>query len=317
MEHYVTLLNYNYMPQLLALHMSMLRHLKEDFTLWIVCVDEEIKICLSKLILKNVKLIDLNKYECVNLKRVKKIRSIGEFCWTLTPFVPKYVFNEDETVPRVTYIDCDMWFRKHPNLIFKEFENSNKSILITDHSYDPSIDQSETSGQFCVQFIIFKNNTESELIRKTWEDQCIDWCYAYPSNGRFGDQKYLDSWPLLFDKDVHILSNKELILGPWNAMRFPYGNSCLWHFHAVRLLITNKKIIFNGSWYSIPRPTRKYVYDKYVLDVVNALNLMKNNSFIIKSQIKLSIKDYLLGKLRVLFYKSYSLRSGYIKTYNL
>ena len=55
----------------------------------------------------------------------------------------------------------------------------------------------------------------------------MEWCFNRFEEGKFGDQKYLDKWPELFDDKVHILSNKELLLAPWNATRFPYTNSII------------------------------------------------------------------------------------------
>ena len=48
MEHYVTLFDSLFLPQGLALHISMERHLK-DYTLWILCVDDQAHEILSKL----------------------------------------------------------------------------------------------------------------------------------------------------------------------------------------------------------------------------------------------------------------------------
>lgn len=281
LEHFVTLFNSTYLPQGLALHRSMERHIP-DYTLWVLCVDEQCFRALSSLRLTNVQLLNLIDLETEDLKKVKEHRSLVEYCWTLTPFAPRFVFESDSKIPRVTYIDADIWFRANPKRIFSEFENSGKEVLITDHAYAPEYDQSATSGKYCVQFLTF-NRTGGEVIRKTWEDQCIEWCFNRYENGRFGDQKYLDDWPDKFESIVHILEDKELILAPWNIIRFPYGNSVIYHFHGLK--IKSSKRIALGN-YRLPMSTFNNVYKPYSIDLKEAINTIEQIGIEVQSQAK-------------------------------
>ena len=285
MERYVTLFDSLFLPQGLALHLSMERHVK-DYTLWILCVDDEAHDVLTKLQLPNVRLLQLSKLETAELLRIKPTRSKGEYCWTLTPFAPRFVFEADADVQRVTYLDADMWFRKHPAPIFREFEASGKQVLITDHAYAPEYDQSATSGQYCVQFITFTRDG-GEVVRQWWEDRCVEWCYARFEDGKFGDQKYLDSWPELFLEQVYLLRDKELTLAPWNATRFPYGNAVVWHFHALRLLDNHRLNIGN---YKVPTITFTNVYLPYFTDIGEACDLLEKAGSNIRAQTSISFK---------------------------
>jgi hypothetical protein len=271
MEHFVTIFDALFLPQGLALHASMERHVR-NYTLWILCVDSDAYKVLKKIDLSNVRLLNLSELETKELLSVKPKRSRGEYCWTLTPFAPRFVFEKDLSVDRVTYIDADTWFRKHPSPIFDEFEASNKSVLITDHAYAPEYDQSSTSGQYCVQFVIFTRKG-GEVVRKWWEEKCIEWCYSRMEDGKFGDQKYLDDWPIMFKGQVHILQNKESVLAPWNATRYPYGNSIIWHFHGFRVI--NKGLFNRYNYYKIGRLTRINIYSKYIKDVKRAISILE------------------------------------------
>jgi hypothetical protein len=262
MEHYVTLFDSLFLPQGLALHMSMERHVK-DYVLWVLSVDDEAYDVLNKLQLPNVRLLKLSQLETKELLQVKPTRSKGEYCWTLTPFAPRFVFEAEQCVERVTYLDADLWFRKHPKPIFDEFDASGKQVLITDHAYAPEYDQSATSGQFCVQFMTFSRHG-GEVVRKWWEDRCIEWCYARHEDGKFGDQKYLDDWPERFADLVHVLNDNERTLAPWNASRYPYGRSIFYHFHGVRLTSVNAVDVGN---YFLPNPLLTYVYRPYLVDL--------------------------------------------------
>jgi hypothetical protein len=234
MEHYVTLFDSLFLPQGLALQSSLERH-GGPYTLWILCVDDETHDVLDRLRLPNVRLMKLVDVETPELLCVKKERSRAEYCWTLTPFAPRFVFDVDPSVRRVTYLDADLWFRHSPDAIFREFEHSGKQVFITDHAYAPEHDRMATSGRYCVQFMIFTRDG-SESVRKWWEERCIEWCFARVENGRFGDQKYLDDWPERFGGQVHVLEHTEWACAPWNAARAPYDKALFFHFHGLRLL---------------------------------------------------------------------------------
>lgn len=281
MEHYVTLFDCLFLPQGLALHISMERHIK-NYTLWILCVDDKTYEILTILNLSNIRLLQLSKLETKDLLRVKPTRSKGEYCWTLTPFTPSFVFAADPEVQRVTYIDADLWFRKKPSIIFHEFEASEKDVLITDHAYAPEYDQSEKSGQYCVQFMTFTRQG-GETVRKWWEERCIEWCYARNEDGKFGDQKYLDDWPQRFPEHVHILINKELALAPWNSTRFPYATSIFFHFHELRIVNDHK---VNIGFYNLPAPLIRGIYTPYLADLKSATKMLEQIGFKYISQAK-------------------------------
>jgi hypothetical protein len=281
MEHYVTLFNSLFLPHGLALHTSMERHMR-DYILWILCVDNETHDVLTRLSLPNIRLLKLSELETEELLTVKPTRTIGEYCWTLTPFAPRFVYEDDSTVRRVTYIDADLWFRKHPKPIFDEFDASGKHVLITDHAYAPEYDQSATSGQFCVQFMTFTRDG-GEIVRKWWGERCIEWCYARYEDGKFGDQKYLDDWPERFSSLVHVLRDKERALAPWNVTRFPYGNAVFYHFHNVRI-IADRTLQIGG--YSLPCAVVKHVYEPYAGDLRDALTRLNSVGFKCRPQAK-------------------------------
>lgn len=309
MENFVTLFNVAFLPQGLALHMSMERNIKH-YILWIICIDDETFNFLEKLALSNVKLLKISNLETKELLEVKPYRTTGEYCWTLTPFAPSFIFKSDTKIKRITYIDADIWFRKNPAPIFFELNEAKKPVLITDHAYDVDFDASSTSGQFCVQFMIFDREHSNDILH-WWQKKCIEWCYAVPDleNTKFGDQKYLDSWPVIFKDKVHVLSNKELILAPWNAMRFPYGNSCVWHFHGSRIFRLLGKLWITKGWLPIPRLTWKNVYLEYHKDINVAVNMLNYHGISIKNQINFSISSILKDYLKLIYYRLWAYKS--------
>jgi hypothetical protein len=186
-------------------------------------------------------------------------------------------------VERVTYLDADLWFRKHPKPIFDEFEFSGKHVLITDHAYAPAYDQSATSGQYCVQFMTFTRNG-GEVVRKWWEEKCVDWCYARYEDGKFGDQKYLEEMQDKYKNLIHTPSKYEYFQGPWNATRFPYSQAITYHFHGLRII--SKKNIDRGSIYFLPPPVIRNTYREYLLDLSEALRQLDLVNFEVPMQAK-------------------------------
>lgn len=311
MEHYVTLFNSLFLPQGLALHRSMERHC-DSFTLWILCIDQEVYESLKILNLPNVRLLNLSDLETEELKSIRAVRTLREYCWTLTPISIRFVLESDQSVERVTYLDADTWFRKNPKLIFQELEASSKGVLITDHAYSPEHDVSMESGQYCVQFVSF-NRIAGEKVRSWWEDRCREWCFAKAEDGKFGDQKYLDHWPIIFEDIVHIAQNKEWFLAPWNAARFPYGNAIFWHFQGLRITKRgNQWGAFFGT-YPLPIVVRRYIYKPYLNDLRSGIDLLLSAGIPVVSQAKLTylfqLKNFFRGLLDLRWRANQNLQS--------
>lgn len=262
----------------LCLHRSLLEH-GQPFHLWILCMDELAERHLQALALPHVSLIPLREAENPRLLEVKPSRSHGEFCWTLTPFTPQFVFERDSSADRVTYVDADLFFFASPRPIFREFENSGKHVLITEHAYDPRYDKTRRSGRFCVQFMTFRRTPEAQKVMRWWQSRCLEWCYARVEAGKFGDQKYLDQWPVLFGPEVHILQQKEKTLAPWNVRYFErLGDGrvapVFYHFHGLRLISPNRLLLYSG--YKVGKAACA-LYQAYQHSIAESINLLDSH----------------------------------------
>jgi hypothetical protein len=293
MEHYVTLFDSGFLPSGLCLHDSLMKY-AGDFTLWIVCMDQKVEQQLVNLKLSNVRLIALESIENERLLSVKSTRTKGEYCWTMTPFVAESVFTLAPEAQRVTYLDADLFFFDSPTPFFDELEKSQKKVLITEHAFAPEYAQwEELSGKFCVQFLTFTNSIESFQVMHWWQDACIEWCYARIEKDRFGDQKYLNKWPELFGKDVHVLEQKNRTLAPWNVsyyMEQQILKPVFYHFHSLRLVGEKAVRLYEG--YKINRQSQ-LLYDSYIQVLEEQLKALKalgiNTPFFLETRTPLQL----------------------------
>lgn len=280
-EHFVTLFDNNFLPIGLCLHSSLLKH-GGAFHLWIVCMDELVEQNLHKLALPHVSLIPLREVEDSRLLAVKPTRSRGEYCWTLTSFTPQFVFERDLQIQRVTYLDADLFFFAEPKLLLDEFQASGKHVLITEHAYDPRYERfgrAKRGGRFCVQFVTFRRSVESAKVMHWWQDRCLEWCYARVEDGKFGDQKYLDQWPVLFAEQIHILVQKHKTLAPWNVRYFAQQgghssvNPVFYHFHGLRIISASKVLLYSG--YQVGKAAA-CIYQTYLACLIENITIMQN-----------------------------------------
>lgn len=274
-EHFVTLFDSKFLPMGMALHSSLMTH-AQPFHLWILCMDELVEEQLNQLSLPNVTLIPLREAETEELLSVKPGRTAGEYCWTMTSFTPQFVFERDPDVVRVTYLDADLFFFDEPKILLDEFSRSGKHVLITDHAFAPEYEKMRNRGRFCVQFMTFCKTPEGRKVMKWWQDRCIEWCYARLENGRFGDQMYLDCWPTRFASEVHILSQTDRTLAPWNVayvldvLRSPL-KPVFFHFHGFRIVSNNHMLFYRGYWIG---PAGQQLYSEYADAIELALSLI-------------------------------------------
>lgn len=274
-EHFVTLFDSHYLPQGLCLYRS-LEEQGEPFHLWIVAMDDACADALASFALRHATVVPLSEIETEALRAVKPGRSIAEYCWTLTPFLPSYVFERAPGLPRATYVDADVFFFQPPGMLIRELVDSGRDVLITEHAFAPEHVSALRYGRFCVQFVTFRNTAGGRRVLQWWQERCIEWCYAREEDGKFGDQKYLDEWPTRFAAEVHVLARVDRTLAPWNVEHHSRKGSpvqpVMYHFHGLKIVSPRRVVLY--FMYRIGGRNR-WIYDSYVKALRSAARDMR------------------------------------------
>jgi len=295
MLNFCTLFDSNYLSRGLALFES-LKKTTTDFHLYVVAFDEECYDYLRKLNTKELTPVSLADFEDEKLKNVKPGRTTAEYCWTCTPSIILYCIQNFQ-LPSCTYVDADMIFYENPQILFDEL--NGKSILISEHRYTRDYDVSATHGIYCVQFMYFKNDQAGLHALTWWRDRCIEWCYAYLEDGKFGDQKYLDDWQERFP-GVHVMQNQGGGLAPWNAQQYFIDDEngrifltnkqqgtrsplIFYHFHGLKFY-TDEKVACCDSLYELDKDVKSIIYFPYIRLLLNLGDQIVHSGFKLNPQ---------------------------------
>jgi len=272
--HFCTYFDRNYLTRGLVLYRSLARHCQRPFTLWVLCFDEMSYQTLDRLCLPGVRLISAEQFEAgdSDLQRAKTGRSRVEYYWTCTPSLPLYILDEYRRVDTITYLDADLCFYADPMPVYSDMGDG--SILIVEHRYaSEHTYQAAGSGVYNVGLMAFRRDARALACLRWWRERCLEWCYARSEDGRFGDQKYLDDWPLRFE-GVVVLKHDGAGLAPWNACRYDLGwdggrltvdNAPLiyYHFHSLKGVAANV-IQPAGYQYRLSSVLVEHLYLPYV-----------------------------------------------------
>lgn len=271
---FCTLFDKSYLSRGLVLYDSILRN-NSNFHLYVFAFDDICYQFLRDLGLVNMTPISLDEFEDQALIQVKPNRTIAEYCWTCTASTIWYVLNKF-SVTHCTYLDADMCFYSDPRILYNEM--GNKAVLITEHRYTNPGELEKLAGIYNVQFVCFKNNVDGRNACLWWREQCINWCFNKFEDGKFGDQKYLDDWPMRFPS-VHVLKNEGGGLATWNIQQYrirKLSNGQLfvvnrrtkgkfemvfYHFHALKFFQEN---IVSLSPDRLSNEVKKLIYFPYV-----------------------------------------------------
>ena len=275
--NYCTYFDKNYLSRGLALYDSILSNSKNKFHLYIVAFDKFTFDFFQKNKFRYLTCIYYKDFENKELLNVKAKRTKVEYLWTCTPSIILF-FIKKFSLKECIYLDADIFFFNDPNKIFSKKDNFN--VLITSHNYSKKYDQTKTSGKYCVQYIVFKNNKESLKVLNWWKNKCIEWCFNRIEGNKFGDQKYLDVWPNKF-KNIKISDNLGVGVAPWNIQRFVVKNKTypvisendnqfnlyFYHFHDLKFFFQNK-IAFIGT-YDFNSNVKNFIYAKYIKKILS------------------------------------------------
>ena len=245
--NYCTYFDRAYLPQGLALHESMEAHC-QPYHLWILALCEETWLTLARLNLPHVTTVHMRAVETNELKQAREGRTWREYIWTLTGSWMVYVLRRAETV---SYIDADCYFFSSPEQVFREIGDA--PLGITPHRFPSRAQHFEVNGLYNVG-LVYATRAGLPCIQE-WAQQCINWCYYRAEDGKYADQKYLDSWPEKWG--AHSIKHPGANLAPWNQEQYQYRTDC------GNLLIDEQPLV----WYHFHQGLDpKWPIDPFVTD---------------------------------------------------
>jgi hypothetical protein len=276
MYYFCTLFDKNYLYKGLTLYYSLIKHCP-DFKLWILCLDSPTYEIFSKMNLEKIELISLAEFEDEELRAVKKTRSAKEYCWTLSPSLPSYIFNNNPEINSIAYIDSDLFFYADPKPLYDELGGG--SVLIMEHKLPEGKKNVENDvGKYNVGMMLFNNNAEGRKCLEWWRQRCNEWCYNKIEPTRFADQKYLDYFEEKF-KGVVVSKNNGADLSYWNMKNyrgkikkigdkiFIGGHELIFfHYSGINFYYPIRKFLPRGpiDAYTPPSEEKRFIYSIYV-----------------------------------------------------
>lgn len=320
MMNFCTLFDSNYLDKGLALYNSLLR-VTNHFSLYILCFDQCAYDVLTNMELKHIKVESLDNFETEELLKIKPNRTKAEYCWTCTAATIAY-FMDKYHLDDLTYIDADLYFYSDPQCLFEEINSNYADVAIMEHRFENSeagMRSSQTSGKYCVEFNYFKNTENGKQALRWWKQACFEWCYhkyepeqdGHPA--RYGDQKYLEQLPILFDH-VHVMKHLGAGVAPWNLRQYQIRESngaeiqlqlietkqtmplIFYHFQNLKY-ITHELVNINSMCHD--KILKENIYHPYLKEITEIRNMLA-----IKYHLVLDIKkSYSSNKLKAFIQK--------------
>ena len=278
---FCTYFDHNYLVFGMTLFDSLVRS-GIDFELFVLTLSDE---CYSRLENADARIIpvrlqELEKYDS-ELAQCRFDRSRIEYIFTLSPCLPLFLFEKFPHIDILTYLDSDLYFFESPEVLYQEL--GEKSLYIIEHRFSPEHRyRAEMYGRFNMAFQIYRKNETGIACLKKWRKECLEWCYDRVEDGKFADQKYLDSWPECFPQEVVVSQNNGANLAPWNIDNYIFkktengftvdGQDIVFvHYQSFKIL---GKHIF--IWYDWNKKCRnRAAFKSLAYSYFNALNEVK------------------------------------------
>ena len=295
--HFCTSLALNSVPKLAALLNSLESHVKDGYTMWVLCEELETLRAVEKLSFKTVKTILFDDFENSDrdVLAIKSERDAFEYNCTLRPAWMLYLLKSASDIEWLTYVDTDLFFFDDPSPIYEEAVDS--SVLITLHRLSKLAVISGTDvnvvGKYNAGWVAVKNDDDARKVLSWWRERCLEWCYRIPSDGKFGEQKYLDGFESVSDR-VSVVKHIGANVAPWNMndlkvwvshdgkVMIENDSLIFFHFHALKVFGESSfkvddefgKNIFQltSPGYIISNEIFKYVYDPYLETLIKYLS---------------------------------------------
>lgn len=218
MVNLCTLFDSNYLDKGIVLYKS-LEQASKDFCLYVLAMNDKCYEVLSDLNYTYLKPIRLEEFENDELIAAKRNRSKGEYCWTCSSSLIKYLLTTYQ-LESCTYIDADMYFYQDPQILVDEMIYSGASAQVVEHRFPKGDNRAWRVGTYCVEFNTFKNDKIGLQILEEWVAKCLEECSQIADGIHWGDQKYLDPIVEKYREHINVLKNLGGGVAPWNIAQY-------------------------------------------------------------------------------------------------
>ena len=204
--NFSVILDKNYIARFKTLLNSLSRY-STSYTFYVISLDDETYSTFSKV--KNcipIKVSVILEYY-PELKQLEYERDRVSFIFTLSPYFPSYILEINNHLKYICTLDVDQYFFSSPKPIFDLLERY--SVLITPHSFSKRLLEANFNvyGKYNVSFQVFKRDEIGLNCLKLWREQCYNWCKDVAEEGLYAEQKYLDSWIMIFGENIYEIQN--------------------------------------------------------------------------------------------------------------
>jgi lipopolysaccharide biosynthesis glycosyltransferase len=208
-------------------------------------------------------------------------RSSLEFYYLFSPYLVKYLQYLD--YEQLVYLDSDLYFFGTLELTLSPVQEFD--IGIVPHRFDQPHSHLEIYGVYNVGLVYFRNNRLAMSTLEWWAKSCLQSTKIEVTETSFGDQKYLQFFELMKAK-IHIFDSHGHNAAPWNnhSAELLQANEiairgeklCYFHFSSLRIYRSVAILGFAGYGRKPSKIMKKFVYRKYINEVLYWENTIGN-----------------------------------------
>ena len=141
-------------------------------------------------------------------------------------------------------------------------------------------------GKYQAGFVGAKNDHKALDVLNWWKARCLEWCSEEQGHkDRWGDQKYLDKIPELFD-NVKISDHLGVDAALWNTVNnlnitgndVYVNNHQLLCYHFCNMVIFNEREYDLWKWpnWHVDRQLLEYIYKPYIKGLYDTISYLRS-----------------------------------------